>query len=119
MENRRLVLPEHLNHFGFLFGGQLLRWVDETAWIAATRDFPGCRLLTVALDEVVFRKSVQQGTVLRLETQRSKTGRTSVTYEVQVFAESIETGAEDPVFTTQVTLVRVAETGQKLPLPLT
>ena len=41
MENRRLVLPEHLNHFGFLFGGQLLRWVDGTAWIAASLDYPG------------------------------------------------------------------------------
>jgi hypothetical protein len=29
MENHKLVLPEHLNQYGFLFGGNLLKWVDE------------------------------------------------------------------------------------------
>jgi acyl-CoA hydrolase len=27
------VLPEHLNHYGYLFGGHLLKWVDASAWI--------------------------------------------------------------------------------------
>ena len=40
MENHRLVLPEHLNHYGFLFGGHLLKWVDEFAYIAATIEYP-------------------------------------------------------------------------------
>ncbi|HSO80381.1 MAG TPA: hotdog domain-containing protein, partial [Chromatiaceae bacterium] len=35
MESYKVVRPEHLNHFGHLFGGCLLKWVDEIAWIAA------------------------------------------------------------------------------------
>lgn len=117
MENHRLVLPEHLNHYGFLFGGQLLRWVDEVAWIAGTRDFPGCRLVTVAMDEVVFRKSVHRGAVLRFLTTRTRIGRTSVSYLVEVFAESLETGCEEAVFSTTVTQVCVDEEGVKRALP--
>ena len=117
MENHRLVLPEHLNHYGFLFGGCLLQWVDEMAWIAASLDYKGCRLVTIAMDQVTFRKGVRSGTVLRFVTQRVRIGRTSVSYKVEVFAETIEGGSEDLVFTTTVTQVRVDESGQKRELP--
>jgi acyl-CoA hydrolase len=116
MENRRLVLPEHLNHYGFLFGGHLLQWVDEIAWIAASLDFPGRRLVTVAMDEVVFRKSVHGGAVLRFVTEKSRTGNTSVSYLVQVYAESLDTGKEELVFSTTVTQVRVDAEGKKVAL---
>ena len=117
MENRRLVLPEHLNHYGFLFGGHLLQWVDEVAWIAASLDYKGCKLVTVAMDQVTFRKSVRGGAVLRFETQRVRVGVTSVSYRVDVFAESVEAGAEEVVFSTTVTQVRIDATGRKTPLP--
>lgn len=117
MENRRLVLPEHLNHYGFLFGGHLLQWVDEMAWIAASLDYPGCRLVTVAMDRVNFHKSVHGGAVLKFLASRCHVGRTSVSYKVDVFAESLDTGAEEPVFTTTVTQVRIDERGVKQPLP--
>ncbi|MGD0283399.1 MAG: hotdog domain-containing protein, partial [Dissulfurispiraceae bacterium] len=61
MENYKLVLPEHLNQFGYLFGGNLLKWVDEVAWIAASLDFPGCKFVTIGMDRVEFRKSIKQG----------------------------------------------------------
>lgn len=119
MENRRLVLPEHLNHYGVLFGGHLLRWVDEIAWIAASLDYPGCRLVTVAMDQVTFRKSVHEGAVLKFLTARTRTGRTSASYRVDVFATALNSGAEELVFTTTVTQVRVDEQGAKLTLPET
>ncbi len=65
MENHKLVLPEYLNHFGFLFGGYLLKWVDEYAWIAASLDYPGSNFVTIAMDKVEFRKSVRKGTILK------------------------------------------------------
>ena len=40
MEHRKLVLPEFLNNQGYLFGGNLLKWVDESAYITASLDFP-------------------------------------------------------------------------------
>ena len=77
MENHRLVLPEHMNHYGFLFGGYLLAWVDELAWMAASRDFPGCQLVTVGMKEVAFKKSVREGTILSLRGRRPDSIKTT------------------------------------------
>jgi acyl-CoA hydrolase len=84
MENFKLVLPEHLNHYGYLFDGYLLQWVDETAWICASLEYPSCRFITVGMDDVEFRKSVRQGAILRFDVVRGKVGNTSVQYSVQV-----------------------------------
>ena len=111
MENHRLVLPEHLNHYGFLFGGYLLKWVDEFAWMAATLDYPECHFVTVGMNEVSFHHSVQKGSILRFETAQTRRGETSVTYRVQVFCESRE------IFSTEVTQVRVDQNGAKQSLP--
>jgi len=113
----KLVMPEHLNHFGFLFGGNLLRWVDETAWIAATRDFPDCAFVTVAMDQVEFRKRSGNGDILRFESVQIARGHTSVRYRVTVFRRMPGTASDDPMFSTVVTLVRVNADGNKIPLP--
>lgn len=113
MENHKLVLREHLNHYGSLFGGYLLMWVDEVAWIAGARDFPGCRLVTIAMDHVEFKKSVPEGTILSLRTTQTCVGNTSVSYEVSVRNET-----EVEIFSTTVTLVRVDEHGDKERLTL-
>ena len=118
MESYKVVRPEHLNHYGYLFGGFLLKWVDEISWIAASRDYPGCRFVTVAMDKVEFRKSVRQGTVLRFKARRSKTGDTSVQYTVKVFSDDLATGAEEAIFSTHVSFVCLDEAGGKQPLPV-
>jgi acyl-CoA hydrolase len=116
VESYTVVRPEHLNHFGYLFGGQMLKWVDEIAWIAASRDHPGCSFVTVAMDKVEFRRSVRQGTVLRFEVAQERCGTTSVAYAVQVLAEHPDTGAEAPVFSTHIWFVCLDTHGRKMPL---
>jgi acyl-CoA hydrolase len=117
MENHKLVLPEHLNHYGYLFGGNLLKWVDEISWIAASRDYPGCKFVTVAMDRVEFRKPVRQGAILRFVVDRGEVGRSSVRYGVRVFSDDIETGVEQEVFATEVTFVCLDARGAKAVLP--
>ena len=112
METHRLVLPEDLNHYGFLFGGRLLRWVDEASWIAASLGFPACRFVTIGMDEVVFRHSVRDGTILSIRSEQQQVGSTSVTYEVTVCLG--KAGDGDPIFTTQITFVNVNEHGEKV-----
>lgn len=117
MENYKLAQPEHMNHYGFLFGGYLLQWVDEYAWIAATRDFPGAQFVTVAMDDVVFHVGVRQGAILRFAINQSRRGTTSASYDVEVFRDDLETGKETQIFSTHVTFVNVDEEGRKQPLP--
>ncbi len=117
MQQYKLVLPEHLNHYGFLFGGNLLKWVDEYAWIAASLDFPGCRFVTIGMDRVEFRKGVGKGAILRFDVRKARQGTTSVSYTVEVLADDIETGREETVFSTHVTFVCIGDDGGKVELP--
>lgn len=114
MDTHRLVLPSDLNHYGFLFGGRLLAWVDEAAWIAASIDFPDCRWVTVAMNRVEFHHSVLDGTILRISCTPSSTGTTSVTYHVWV--TDVKTSPH-PIFSTTISLVNVDAEGNKVPIP--
>lgn len=111
------VRPEHLNHQGFLFGGQLLKWVDEYSWLSAARDYPGTILVTRAMDNIQFRKRVSNGAILRFDIRSTKKGYSSVTYSADVFASDQASRDEELVFSTHVTFVAVDEKGEKVPLP--
>jgi acyl-CoA hydrolase len=111
------VRPEHLNHHGFLFGGQLLKWIDEYTWLAAARDYPGCSLVTRAMDNIQFRKRVCNGAILRFSMEMQKQGMSSVTYSTEVFASDQSSRCEEMVFSTHVTFVAVNEQGTKINLP--
>ena len=115
MENYKLVMPGDLNPHGYLFGGKLLMWVDEYAYIGAKLDFPDCRLVTIGLDKVEFRKSIRQGTVLKFVVSRVQLGTTSVQYRVDVLNSADPSAGT--MFTTVVAYVRVDEAGAKQPLP--
>ncbi|MFP4167809.1 MAG: acyl-CoA thioesterase [Desulfonatronovibrionaceae bacterium] len=117
MDNFTLVRPGHLNHHGYLFGGMMLKWVDEFAWLAASKEFRGCRLVTVAMDEIRFRKPVLSGSILRFNIQKRDKGRSSVTYQVDVYSDEPGGDQEKWVFATSVTFVRVDESGNKAYLP--
>jgi acyl-CoA hydrolase len=113
MENYNLVRQEHLNHHGSLFGGQLLSWVDECAWMAASRDFPLCSFVTRAMDRIEFKHQVKNGSILRFNAERVRQGQTSVTYLVEVYADT-GTGLDEVLaFSTSVTFVSIDDKGQK------
>ena len=116
MENFKLVLPEHLNHYGYLFGGNLLQWVDELGWIAASLDYPGSNFVTIGMDKVEFKKSVREGALLRFEAKRSMEGNTSVQYTVDVYRHDMKSGAEELIFSTKTTFVCIDNEGEKCPL---
>lgn len=127
MDHHLLVRPEHLNQYGFLFGGYLLMWVDETAWIAASLDFPGCRFVTVGMNRVEFRHNVRAGSLLKLEIRRVRKGTSSVDYQVDVSRAGSEGASPQgqsggaaigqAIFSNTVTFVRVDPEGRKVPLP--
>ena len=114
MQTHRLVLPGDLNHYGFLFGGRLLAWIDEASWIAASLEYRHCQFVTVAMDTVEFHHSVRDGTILTINCDCTREGTSSVTYAVTVWDRQTR---PDPIFSTAVTFVRVDTAGRKLPLP--
>ncbi len=117
MDFKTLVRTEHLNHNHCLFGGYMLLWVDEYAFIAATEEFPSAHFVTRAMEAASFEESVSDSSILNFHLERVKTGRTSVTYLVTVTAMDLPTGAQRQVFQTRVTMCNVGPDGQKRPLP--
>lgn len=113
MDNYEFVRPEFLNHYGYLFGGQMLKWIDECAWITASVEFPHCRFVTIGIDRAEFRHPVPDGSLLRFNTQLQRRGKTSVTYTVEVYGTAPQKIKENFVFSTAVTLVAVDKKGHK------
>ena len=116
MEYFKLILPEHLNHHGKLFGGNTLKWIDEFAYITASREFPGNTFLTIALDNVIFKKAVSLGEIMRFEITRNHLGNTSVQYNVKTFGTRENDNADEVLFETRITFVAVDSDGRKTPI---
>lgn len=119
MDHHKLVLPEHINHYGFLFGGWLLQWIDEFAWITAMVEYPGLRFVTVAMSDVQFRSRIHVGEVLRFTVDRVRAGTTSVSYRVRARGIVVEDDPAKVLFETTITFVSVDAAGHKAPLPAT
>jgi len=117
MQFKTLVRPEHLNHNGCLFGGYMLLWVDEFAYITALEEFPHGRFVTRAIETALFTQGVSNGEVLTFDVTRVKTGTTSVTYSVNVSALEVPSGETHNVFQTNVTMCNTDGYGHKAPLP--
>lgn len=113
MQFHTLVRSEHLNHNGNLFGGYMLLWVDEYAYIAAITEYPGARFVTRAMDVVSFTQGVGLGAVLTFDVNSTKVGCTSVTYSVEVTATELPSGKQHKVFSTNVTMCNTDENGNK------
>ena len=116
MISYKLVMPEHMNQYGLLFGGNLLKWVDEIAWMAVSLDYPGSRFVTIGMDRVEFRKGVTGGSILRFNVNRQRGRHTSVTYAAEVSRRELHQSQEDTIFTTDITFVRVNADGEKIPV---
>ena len=76
---RKWVKPEDLNPNGTLFGGSLLRWIDEEAAIYAIVQLGNQKVVTKLISEVNFLSSSQQSDIIELGITATAFGRTSIT----------------------------------------
>jgi acyl-CoA hydrolase len=113
MEHYKVILPAHLNHYGYLFGGHILQWIDEFSYITVNQEFPGNNFVTVALDNVVFRKRVSVGEIVRFSVDRTHLGDTSVQYGVKAFGTRHAAQPGDVIFETKITFVAIDAEGNK------
>ncbi|MGO1597937.1 MAG: acyl-CoA thioesterase [Sphingobacterium sp.] len=76
---RKWVKPEDLNPNGTLFGGTLLRWIDEEAVIYAIVQLGNQLVVTKFISEINFVSSARQGDIIELGIEATHFGRTSIT----------------------------------------
>jgi len=113
MEHHKIVLPADLNDYGSLFGGTLLKWIDEIAYIRVSLDFPGQHFVTIGLDHVEFRHPIKQGQILKFRCEQTRLGRTSVTYKVTVVGARYNTDSDLVLFENNISFVCVGGDGEK------
>lgn len=109
----RVVRPEHLNHYGCLFGGYLLQIIDEMAYIACSMSFPGRNFVTRAMQDVEFHAPAHLGDILETTTVVEQICRSSVHVHAQVFiADSTGTRKRKKTFDGTVIFVCVGDNGE-------
>lgn len=114
MVHYKMLLPEHVNNNGVLFGGNLLKWIDEFAYITVSLHFPGNRFVTIGLDNVVFKEPIDCGRILCFEFVKKHLGNSSLTYCVDVFYADEPEDTRVLLFETNITFVNLSDEGQPL-----
>ena len=81
---RKWIKPEDLNPNGSLFGGTLLRWIDEEAVIYAIVQLGNPHVVTKYISEINFVSSAKQGDIIEMGIEAVSFGRTSLTMRCEV-----------------------------------
>ena len=112
----QLMHPEHANILGHVHGGWIMKLVDEAGALACMRHAQK-RVVTVAVDSMVFREPIKIGDLVILNAEVTYTGRTSMEAEVQVMAENPITGERTYTNTAYLVFVALDNDGHPTPVP--
>jgi acyl-CoA hydrolase len=105
----KLVFPQDTNPIGTLYGGTALQWMDEVAYLTATR-FARRQVVTVSMDRVDFKVPIPQGAIVELIAEVTRIGRTSLTVRVRVLLEDARVGTQELAIVGHLVMVAVDET---------
>jgi acyl-CoA thioesterase YciA len=115
LASRVLAMPTDTNPKGDIFGGWIMSHMDMAGKMSAT-DVAGGRVVTVAVDRIVFREPVRVGDVVCCYTDILRTGRTSITLSIEVWA--LRQGQGDRVKVTDAVFTFVAVDNEGRPRPI-
>jgi uncharacterized protein (TIGR00369 family) len=112
----QLMHPEHANLLGNVHGGWIMKLVDEAGALASMRHAQR-KVVTVAIDSMVFRQPIRIGDLIILNAEVTYTGRTSLEAEVQVQAENPITGERMHTNTAYLVYVALDDYGRPTTVP--
>ena len=113
---RQVMMPRDTNAVGTIFGGVILSQIDLAAAIEAHTHHLG-QVVTVSMDKVDFKAPVRVGDLVSFFTETRKTGRTSVTVHVAVWAQRRFGGGEQ-IYVTEAEVTMVAVDDDFRPVPI-
>ena len=111
---RIVPMPADTNAHGTIFGGWVMAQVDIAGSIPAWERAQG-PVVTVAVNSFVFKEPVFVGDIVSFYGQVSRVGRTSITVDVEVFAQRGRSGTKQVVKVTEATLTYVAVDERRQP----
>jgi len=112
-----IPMPADCNANGDIFGGWVMAQVDLAGAVLAARHVRG-RMATVAVNQFIFKQPVRVGDILSFFSHLTRTGTTSITVQVEVYAERFASqGHYIKVTEASLTYVAIDENGKPRPLP--
>lgn len=81
----KVVFPKNLNAHDTLFGGTAMQWMDEVAYITATR-FSKMKMVTISTDKMQFKNAIKSGTIAEIigKVVKLKTLKLDILVEIWV-----------------------------------
>ena len=112
-----IPMPRDVNANGDIFGGWVMAQVDLAGAVIAAPYAAG-RMATVAVNEFIFKQPVRVGDILSFFGKLVRIGRTSITVDVEVFAERFGSqGQYVKVTEAKLTYVAIDDAGRPRPVP--
>ncbi len=102
----KLVFPHDTNPLGTLYGGTALHWMDEVAFLTATR-YARQQVVTVSMDRVDFKVPIPQGAIVELVGTIAGVGRSSMTVDVRILIEDAMAGTQELAIQGRLVMVAV------------
>tara|TARA_B100000809_G_scaffold71875_1_gene69537 strand:- start:9344 stop:9736 length:393 start_codon:yes stop_codon:yes gene_type:complete len=107
----KCVFPNTTNHYDTLFGGTALLWMDEVAFITASR-FSRQKMVTVSSDKVDFKKPIPSGTFAELVGKVTMVGSSSLKVKVEIFVEQMDKDHRELAVVGEFTMVAINDNKQ-------
>lgn len=83
----RMVFNKSLNDNGNLFGGLVMKWMDEVGYITAIR-FTRMSVVTVSVDNLRFLKAIKPGSMIEIIGRVIKVGHVKIQIYIEIFTET-------------------------------
>lgn len=111
-----LMTPDMANFSGNVHGGTILKYLDQVAYACASR-YAGRYVVTLSVDQVVFRQPIHVGELVTFLASVNYTGRTSMEVGIKVVTEDIRKKLVRHANSCYFTMVAVDDQGQPTPVP--
>ncbi|MGB3501980.1 MAG: acyl-CoA thioesterase [Mesorhizobium sp.] len=113
---RTLAMPADTNAAGDIFGGWVMAQMDLACGIRAAERAKG-RVVTVAVEKMVFAKPMKVGDTLAIYAETVRVGRTSMTLRLQAWAQRYLSDVMEKVTEGDFIMVRLDQSGKPTPIP--
>ena len=115
-ETSQLMLPQHSNNLGLVFGGVILAMMDTASAVCAIRHARST-CVTASVDRVDFREPIHLGDLVIMKCSVNYVGRTSMEVGVRVEAEDLQTGNRRHTNSCYLTFVAIDRNGRPIEVP--
>ncbi|MES2614637.1 MAG: acyl-CoA thioesterase [Bdellovibrionota bacterium] len=116
MEMTVLMTPDLVNFSGKVHGGAILKFLDLVAYACASR-YSGHYVVTLAVDQVLFRHPVHVGELVIFLANVNYTGKSSMEVGIKVVSEDTKTRKRTHVLSSFFTMVALDENSKPVPVP--